>query len=587
MNLQKRKELVEVALGKREADMVLKNGSLINVFSGEIYKANIYIYDKYIANVVECNLDTIILGKNIIDIDGKFVSPGFIDSHVHVESSHLTPVNFARAILPKGTTTIIADPHEIANVLGIDGVTYMIENSKDVPMNQYYLIPSCVPSVVGLENAGAEFDDIEIEKMLDLPRILGLGEVMDFVGVINQSDRMTKVVETAIKKGMFIQGHAPELIGNELSAYICGGPISCHETRDGRQAPDKIRKGMYIDARESSISKNISSIVENIKHMKSPRNLTLCTDDREPRDILEVGHINDCVRVAVKAGLDPIEAIRATTLNTAQEYKLDKIGAIAPGYFADIVVLDNLVDFNVLKTFWQGKLIAENDSLVVEIKSPKLDIECLNSVYVGELSESDFKIKSPIQNGEIEIEVLSYLTKERSITDRKTVLVKAKNGFIDISENSNLNFVAIVNRHNLNNNIALAVVENFYLKEGGVGTTYSHDSHNLTIVFNKPNEALAITKKIKELGGGIVTSENGEITGILPFPIAGMLSDQPAEILAKEISQMNKILRKMGIESASPITRPSTLALIVIPNAKMSDLGLIDVKEQKVINLFK
>ncbi|MGL4902318.1 MAG: adenine deaminase [Sarcina sp.] len=587
MNLQKRKELVEVALGKREADTVLKNGSLINVFSGEIYKANIYIYDKYIANVVECNLDTITLGKNIIDIDGKFVSPGFIDSHVHVESSHLTPVNFARAILPKGTTTIIADPHEIANVLGVDGVTYMIENSKDVPMNQYYLIPSCVPSVVGLENAGAEFDDIEIEKMLDLPRILGLGEVMDFVGVINQSDRMTKIVETAIKKGMFIQGHAPELIGNELSAYICGGPISCHETRDGRQAPDKIRKGMYIDARESSISKNISSIVKNIKHMKSPRNLTLCTDDREPRDILEVGHINDCVRVAVKAGLDPIEAIRATTLNTAQEYKLDKIGAIAPGYFADIVVLDNLVDFNVLKTFWQGKLIAENDSLVVEINSPKLDIEYLNSVYVGELSESDFKIKSPIQNGEIEIEVLSYLTKERSITDRKTMLVKAKDGFIDISENSNLNFVAIVNRHNLNNNIALAVVENFYLKEGGVGTTYSHDSHNLTIVFNKPNEALAITKKIKELGGGIVTSENGEITGILPFPIAGMLSDQPAEILAKEISQMNKILRKMGIESASPITRPSTLALIVIPNAKMSDLGLIDVKEQKVINLFK
>ncbi|MGL5277856.1 MAG: adenine deaminase [Cetobacterium sp.] len=587
MNLQKRRELVEVALGKREADIVLKNGNLINVFSGEMYKANIYIYDKYIANIVECNLDTISSGKNIIDIDGKFVSPGFIDSHVHVESSHLTPVNFARAVLPKGTTTIIADPHEIANVLGVDGVIYMIENSKDVPMNQYYLIPSCVPSVVGLENAGAEFDDIEIEKMLDLPRVLGLGEVMDFVGVINQSDRMTKIVETAIKKEMFVQGHAPELSGSELSAYICGGPISCHETRDGRQAPDKIRKGMYVDARESSISKNISSIVENIKHMKSPRNLTLCTDDREPRDILEVGHINDCVRVAVKAGLDPIEAIRATTLNTAQEYKLDKIGAIAPGYFADIVILDNLVDFNVLKTFWQGKLIAENDSLVIEINSPKLDIERLNSIYVDELSESDFKIKSPIQNGEIEIEVLSYLTKERSITDRKTVLVKAKDGFIDISEISNLNFVAIVNRHNLNNNIALAVVENFYLKEGGVGTTYSHDSHNLTIVFNKPNEALAITKKIKELGGGIVTSENGEITGTLPFPIAGMLSDQPAEILAKEISQMNKILRKMGIESASPITRPSTLALIVIPNAKMSDLGLIDVKEQKVINLFK
>lgn len=587
MNLQKRRELVEVALGKREADIVLKNGNLINVFSGEIYKANIYIYDKYIANIIEPEFDSIKSGKQIIDIDGRFVSPGFIDSHVHIESSHLTPINFARAVLPKGTTTIIADPHEIANVLGIDGVKYMIENSKDVPMNQYYLIPSCVPSVVGLENAGAEFDDIEIEKMLDLPNVLGLGEVMDYVGVINQTDRMTKIIDTALKRGMFIQGHAPELIGNELSAYICGGPISCHETRDGSQAPDKIRKGMYVDARESSISKNINSIIQHVKHMKSPRNLTLCTDDREPRDILEEGHINDCVRVAVNAGLDPIEAIRATTINTAQAYKLDKIGAIAPGYFADIVVLDNLMDFNVIKTFWQGRLVAENDSLVSEIKSPELEIEKLNSVYIGNLSDDDFKIKAPIENGEIEIEVLSYLTKERSVTDRKTILVKAKNGFIDISENTNLNFVAIVNRHNLNNNIALAVVENFYLKEGGVGSTYSHDSHNLTIIYNKANEALTITNKIKELAGGIVTSKNGEITGTLPFPIAGMLSDKPAEILANEITEMNKILRKMGIESASPITRPSTLALIVIPNAKMSDLGLIDVKEQKVINLFK
>lgn len=586
MNLQKRKELVEVALGKREADTVLKNGNLINVFSGEIYRANIYIYDKYIANIVECEADTINIGKNIIDVEGRFISPGFIDSHVHIESSHLTPVNFARAVLPKGTTTIIADPHEIANVLGVDGVKYMIENSKDVPMTQYYLIPSCVPSVVGLENAGAKFDDIEIEKMLDFPRVLGLGEVMDFVGVINQSDRMTKIVETAIKKGMFVQGHAPELCGNELSAYICGGPISCHETRSGQQASDKIRKGMYVDARESSISKNITSIVKNIKNMKSPRNLTLCTDDREPKDILEVGHVNDCVRVAVKAGLEPIEAIRATTLNTAQEYKLDKIGAIAPGYFADIVVLDNLVDFNVLKTFWHGKLVAENDKLTVEIKNPNLEIDTLNSVYINELSETDFKIKAPIENGEIKIEVLSYLTKERSVTDRKTVVVNVKDGFIDISKNTNLNFVAIINRHKSNNNIALAVVENFYLKNGGVGTTYSHDSHNLTIIFNKPNEALAIAQKIKELGGGIVTSENGLITGVLPFPIAGMLSNQPAEILSKEITEMNKILKKMGIETASPITRPTTLALIVIPNTKMSDLGLIDVKEQKIINLF-
>ncbi|MCQ8213570.1 adenine deaminase [Cetobacterium somerae] len=586
MKLQERKELVEVALGKKLADLVLTNGNLINVFTGEIYKANIYIYKEYIANVVPIEEDNVVTGKNIIDLKNNYIAPGFIDSHVHIESSHLTPDNFAKIVVPKGTTTIIADPHEIANVLGIDGVKYMIEKSKGLPMNQYFLIPSCVPSVLGLENAGAEFTPNDIKKMFNLERVLGLGEVMDFMGVINQSKRMTKIIDVAIRKGVFVQGHAPGLKGKSLAGYICGGPISCHESTEGEEALDKLRKGMFLDARESSISKNITSIIEKIKIIKSLRNLTLCTDDREAGDLLKEGSVNHCAQVAIKAGLDAVEAIRAITLNPAQEYKLDKIGGIAPGYFADIVILDNLIDFNVMKTFFKGKLVAENNQLLDKLVSQTLEIENLNSIHLKELKIEDFMIKAPIQNGEIEIEGLVYLNKNDLLTERKKLKVKVLNGYIDISDSSELNYVAIVNRHKKIDNISLGVVKNFHLKKGGVGTTYSHDSHNLTIIYNNPLEALAISEKIKEIRGGIVVAEKTEILKELHLPIAGMLSRNSAEILSVEIEEMNSVLKKMGIEAESPITRPSTIALIVIPDVKISDLGLIDVKTQEIIKLF-
>lgn len=586
MKLQERKELVEVALGKRVADLVLTNGNLINVFTGEIYKANIYIYKEYIANVIPIEEDTFIIGENIVDLKNKYVAPGFIDSHVHIESSHLTPNNFAKVVIPKGTTTIIADPHEIANVLGIDGVKYMIEKSKGLPMNQYFLIPSCVPSVLGLENAGAEFAPNDIKNMFNLERVLGLGEVMDFMGVINQSKRMTKIIDVAIRKGVFVQGHAPGLKGKALAGYICGGPISCHESTDGTEALDKLRKGMFLDARESSISKNIANIVKVIKTIKAPRNLTLCTDDREAGDLLKEGSVNHCAKVAVKAGLDAIDAIKAITLNPAQEYKLDKIGAIAPGYFADIAVLDSIRDFNVVKTFFKGKLVAKDGKLIEEITSKILEVEELNSIHLKNLKLEDFMIKAPIENGELEIEALVYLNKNDLLTERKKLKVKVLNEYVDISDSPELNYVAIINRHKKIDNISLGVVKNFHLKKGAVGTTYSHDSHNLTIIYNNPLEALIISEKIKEIGGGIVVAEKAKVLKELHLPIAGMLSKNSAEVLSDEIEEMNSILKEMGIEAESPITRPSTIALIVIPDVKISDLGLIDVKTQEIIKLF-
>lgn len=584
MTKEERRELIKVAMGYSNATLKLENANLVNIFSGEIYLANIYIYKKYIADIVEVEKDSFKKADKIIDIQGKYLVPGFIDSHLHIESSHLTPYHFAEAIIPKGTTTIIADPHEICNALGEEGLNYMLKASENLPMNQYFLVPSCIPSVMKLENTGAEFDADLVDKLLEKDRILGLGEVMDYIGVIHNDKRMEDIIDVAYRKNMFLQGHSPELQGSELSAYLCGGPYTCHETRDGVHAIDKIRKGMTVDARESSISKNIASIIENIKSFKSPRNLTLCTDDREPKDILEKGHINDCVRVAIKAGLEPIEAIRAVTLNTAQIYRLDKRGAIAPSYFADMLVIDNLKDINVEKVFFEGELVAENSKLLVQINKPHIDLENKNTINIDELKVEDFMIKAPIENGKLEIVGMEYINKISSVTRKKTFTVNVKDGYVDL-EGDELNFAISINRYGKKTK-AIAVVENFYVNRGAIATTYSHDSHNLTIIYKKPIDALVAAQRVKNIAGGIVVVENEKVVKELPFPIGGMLSKKSAYELGNDIVDMNKVLRDYGIESASPITRPSTLSLIVIPEVKLSDMGLIDVVKQEIIKQF-
>ena len=584
MTKEERRELIKVAMGYSNATLKLENANLVNVFSGEIYLANIYIYKKYIADIVEVEKDNFKKADKIIDIQEKYLVPGFIDSHLHIESSHLTPYHFAEAIIPKGTTTIIADPHEICNALGEEGLNYMLKASENLPMNQYFLVPSCIPSVMKLENTGAEFDADLVDKLLEKDRILGLGEVMDYIGVIHNDKRMEDIIDVAYRKNMFLQGHSPELQGSELSAYLCGGPYTCHETRDGVHAIDKIRKGMTVDARESSISKNIVSIIENIKSFKSPRNLTLCTDDREPKDILEKGHINDCVRVAIKAGLEPIEAIRAVTLNTAQIYRLDKRGAIAPSYFADMLVIDNLKDINVEKVFFEGELVAENNKLLVQINKPHIDLENKNTINIDELKVEDFMIKAPIENGKLEIVGMEYINKISSVTRKKTFTVNVKDGYVDL-EGDELNFAISINRYGKKTK-AIAVVENFYVNRGAIATTYSHDSHNLTIIYKKPIDALVAAQRVKNIAGGIVVVENEKVVKELPFPIGGMLSKNSAYELGNYIVDMNKVLRDYGIESASPITRPSTLSLIVIPEVKLSDMGLIDVVKQEIIKQF-
>lgn len=585
-----KKGLIEVANGKREYDLVIKNGKIVNVFTGEIYEGEVGIYEKHIGDVT-CSIDEErepLKGKKYYDAEGKYVIPGLIDAHIHIESTLLTPRNFAKAVTAHGTTTVVTDPHEIGNVHGIRGVKYMHDSSEGLPMRQYILAPSCVPSVQGLENAGAEFDEKDIEEMLDLERVIGIGEVMDFIGVIDNDERMVKIVEAAEKRNMFIQGHAPSLTGKQLSSYLCAGILSCHESRNEIEARDKMRKGMYVDARESSISKDVTKIVKGVKDFRYLTNLTLCTDDREVDEILTSGHMNDVVKTAVKAGLNPIDAIRCATLNNARELGIRNLGALAPGYLADIVVLEDFESFKVNAVVFEGEIVAEEGKLLKEIEDIKYDIEEENSVHVKELKIEDFMLKAPIEEGKIKTKIIQYRSQISSVTDFIEKELSVKDGYIDLSGEEDLKFVIVINRHGKDENKSIAVVKNFGLTKGALGSTISHDSHNLTIVYEDPKEALLVANDLIQMGGGLSCVENGELKEHLQLKVAGLMSNKEAEELSKAANKMKKAIRELGItEMPNPLLRVVTLALPVIPCAKMSDCGVVDVLNKKLVNIFE
>ncbi|MGL5972199.1 MAG: adenine deaminase [Oscillospiraceae bacterium] len=579
--------LLQVAQGNKKADLAITNCNMVNVITGSIDKVIVYVSCGFIAHVEFDNLNEEINSEKIYDAKGQYLVPGLMDPHVHIESSMMTPRNFAKAVLNHGTTTVITDPHEIGNVFGVPGVQYMHDSALDLPMRQYVNAPSCIPSVPNLECSGAEIFAEDIKKLSQLENIIGLGEVMSYIDVIAYDKKMHDILKEAKKQNLYLQGHAPFLTGRKLSAYLCAGPNTCHETRESFEAMDKFRRGMFIDARESSISKNIKDILDGIRHYRYFDHLCLCTDDRESDDILKKGHINDVVRVAIRHGMHPIDAIRSVTYNVAREINISNIGAIAPGFVADMVIIDNLADINAKAVFHNGNLVSENGKLTVEIKDKSFEIENINSINIGEITESDLKIKAPIENGEITINCMTYRDLLTSFTTYKKATVNVKNGFIDLSNQENLNFVVVINRYG-KNNIALSVVENFGINKGCVASTVSHDSHNLTIVFKDINDALIAINKLKNVGGGMVSILDGKILHTLQLKVGGIISTKTAEELRDDVEKMKEANISLGlVEIKNPLLRIVTLALPVIPNVKMSDIGMIDVNKKTFINLFE
>lgn len=581
-----KKELLQAALGRIPCDLAVSNAQYVNLFTGEIYPANVYVHQGFVVHVdAALEQDALKLAKQVVDAQGKYLIPGFIDAHIHIESSMLTPRNFARAAVPRGTTTVVTDPHEIANVYGEEAVVYMHNSGLGLPMRQYINIPSCVPAVPGLETAGAVLDAGAVDRLAKLPNVIGLAEVMDFIGVIEYDKRITDIIRVAEENGLYLQGHLPVSDPRTISAYLIGGPYTCHETRYAPEAVNKMRAGITVDARQSSITHNVADIWSGVKDFKFHDTLCLCTDDREADDILYVGHMDEVVRQAVKSGMDPVEAVKCATLNTAREIHVENLGAVAAGYVADMLLIEDLADFKVDSVFFGGELVAKNGKLTCQIAEQTYPIESRNSMNVPALTLADFTLKSPSDADSVAVNVLTYTSEDLAVTTSRTEQLPVKNGAVDISGDPDLCYAMIINRY-ATGSVTFGLVRNFGISKGANGSTVSHDCHNLSIVFRDAVSGFAVYQALSACGGGMACAENGRVTQMLELPVGGLMSNKRAEELAVISTAMKKALNALGLPQKNPLLRIATMALPVIPEVKFSDLGLVDVMNQKLIPIF-
>jgi adenine deaminase len=586
-----RKKLVDAAAGRIPCDLVIKDANMVNVFTGEVYPADVGIYDGFIAHI-HCDPDrlhreeTELVGHEYYDAKGAFLTPGFIDAHIHIESTMMTPRYFAKAVVPHGTTTVITDPHEIGNVLGVEGVKYMHECSEELPMRQFILAPSCVPSLPGKESGGAVFGVNEISELLQLKRVIGLAEVMDYYGVINNAQRMVDLVGFCLDHEKFVQGHAFCIYGRELSAYACGGPMSDHESICGTDASDRIRIGINVDARESSISQDIVDIVKKTKDFRYKDNMTFATDDTESDDILKRGHENYIAHLAIETGLDPIDAVRIGTINAAREAGIKNLGAIAPGYKADLLIIDDLKKMEPRAVFFEGKLVAESGKLISEVADLHYPVESMNTVIVRVLKADQLKIKAPIKEGKITCNTIIFDHTRGFLTCFGKEEVNVRNGFVDISGDEHLKYAAVINRFG-KNTIGLAIVRDYGIRSGAVGSTVAHDCHNIIVIYDTPENALKAIARLKETGGGYVCISNGEILAEIKLPVAGLMSNTPINIIAAQSQAFKTALVKMGMVGiAFPMFIMAILPLPVVPSARLTDQGMINAITQEEIPIF-
>lgn len=576
--------LIEAARGIRPLDLAITNVQLVNVFTCEIYPADIGILGNRIALVGLAGayqLDA----NAYFDGSGKWACPGFIDTHLHIESSMVTPANYAAAVLPFGTTTSIIDPHEIGNVLGMEGIRYMLEGSEGIPLRTYLTISSCVPAVPGKETAGADFGPTEVAEMLCWPRVVALAEMMDFMGIVNGNPKMVGIVDEALKAGVKVQGHSPLLSGRALNAYIASGVDNDHELRIGEEGVEKLRLGLLPLLKVSTFGNYARAIVPKLLDLPHLE-IALCTDDISPADLLENGHMDRVIREMLYHGIDPAVAIRWATLNGARHYQLRDHGAIAPGYLADIVLLSSLEEVTASEVFVDGKLLVENGKLLSDIPEPTTSIEIKNSVHVQPLSVDDLRLTPPVGNGEIKINIMELLPTRLTRLEQTTVMIK--DGEIDLTSlGEDICYISIVPRHGQKHRPVVALLKGLGLKRATLASTIAHDSHNILITGHRPEDMLLAVQELTKSGGGVIFVENGRILGQVVLPIAGLMSPKPVAELAIEMQMMDDLAVELGITHRAKALATSGLALTVIPEIRLSDLlGMIDVATQEPVPIF-
>ncbi len=561
--------IIKVAKGEHPADLVIKNANVINVFSGDIHKSDVAIANDKIVGIGQD-----FEAKEELDIDGQFLSPSFIDGHVHLESSMLLPYEFAKAVVPSGTTTVIADPHEIANVLGLQGISFIRESTVHLPLDAFVMLPSCVPSS-NLETSGFVLNNYDLSVFIDKPWVLGIAEMMNFPGVLERDRAVLSKIKLSENKR--IDGHAPKLTGKDLCAYIASGISSDHECTNAKEAKEKLRLGMYLMLREGTAAKDLDALLPIIQPYNS-RRCFFVTDDRHPKDLYD--HISSMVRKAVEHGLPPVTAIQMASINTAEYFKIKNLGAIAPGYKADILILKNISDFKPSMVFKNGKLAAQAGKLLTDMSNFEQPV-IRGSVNIKPLTSDSFKIKAESDK----IKTINIIP-DKLITSGSIEQANIADGYAEANPAEDILKIAIIERHRASGNIGLGFVKGFGLKTGAIASTVAHDSHNMIVIGTNDKDMYHAAMELINSQGGKVIVKDITVLEHLALPIAGLMSDQSIEDVITKVNNLVSHAKKLGCKLDDPFMTMAFLSLPVIPDLKITDKGLIDVNKFSVTSLF-
>jgi adenine deaminase len=564
MNL---KELISVARGDAPADLLIKNARIVNTFIGEIEQADVAIYGDRIAGIGDYDK-----AREVTDLEGAFLAPGLINGHTHIESSMLHPARYAQAVVPRGTLAVVTDLHEIANICGSRGIRFVTDLARQLPFDMLFMAPSCVPAT-NLETSGAKISSGEIKRILDHPRIIGLGEMMNFPGVVTGDEEVVKKVTAA--RGKVIDGHAPGLTGKELNAYLSAGIRSDHESTTVEEGEEKLRRGMYLMIREGSSEKNLDALLALVTDNTYKR-CFFVVDDRSCSDLLREGDIDAVVRKAIGRGLDPVRAIQMATINPAEYFRLHDRGAIAPGYMANFITITDLTKLEIDAVFYGGKPVGKRGKPL--FLAPPVTPELGDTVRIKSPTAKSLKIAATGETYPV-IEIIPG----QIVTKKAEEKVKVVDGAVVSDIDHDILKLVVVERHRASGNIGVGLVKGFGLKKGALASSVAHDSHNIIAVGTDDFDILKVIEQIRALQGGLVVCANLEVLASLPLPIAGLLSPEPLEVVVSQYENVEKAAASLGNLPPSPFTILSFLALPVIPELRLTDLGLVDVNEFKLL----
>lgn len=564
-------EILDVARDVKRGELLLKNARVVNVFNETVEKADVVVHKGIIAGVGDYSE-----ADEVVDLKGAYLAPGFMDAHVHIESSMSIPSEFARAVLPRGTTAVMADPHEIANVAGIRGIKFMLENSRYLPLDIYIMLSSCVPAT-SMDSSGERLLSSDLVALKEYPGVLGLAEMMNFPGLLAKDpDVLEKVLMFREK---VVDGHAPGLTGKQLNAYLSAGIMADHECTVPEEVLEKISRGMWIMLREGSVTRDVERLVPVIKDNTKHR-LMFCTDDRHPEDLIKEGHVNYAINLAVKNGVPLPTAVRLATLNPACFFGLKHRGAVAPGYTADLVVFEELTGMQ--RVYKDGKLVAMEGRVLFDPRDPE-DGWIKNTVNIKPLMKADLKVRA----GKGKIRVMG-IRRDSIITDTLLMEPEVRGDEVVSDTGRDIIKIAVIERHHATGRVGLGFINGLGLKKGAFATTISHDSHNIIVAGENDADMLLAVEKIKKMGGGIAVTAENRVLGSLPLPYGGLMTDAPIGETARTLQDLHQIARQQnGVKVPDPFMTLAFMSLAVCPELKITDRGQVDVREFKIVDLFE